>query len=143
MQHPTSPRRVSRRVYVHAYEHLTTELCAEIQRGHYPTKAVLAQKLERTPRTIQTYLRVLQGEQVAPLAFDHVRNGFYFTDPGLAAPRHCPDGRGVGQLFFGGAPPPPYWGQQPECNWRVVPCAASLPCYRSKWWWIAVPWRRL
>ena len=85
MQHPTSPRRVSRRVYVHAYEHLT-RLCAEIQRGHYPTKAVLAQKLERTPRTIQTYLRVLQDEFDAPLAFDHVRNGFYFTDPAWRLP---------------------------------------------------------
>jgi hypothetical protein len=80
MSNKTAPTRGSRRGHLYAYE-LLRRLCAEIQRGRYPTKAALAALLERSPRTIQNYLRALVNDFDAPLAFDRVKNGFYFTDP--------------------------------------------------------------
>lgn len=68
-----------RRVHLHAYERLR-RICTEIQRGAYPTKAVLARIVERSPRTVQHDLRALVNDFGAPLAFDRANNGFYFTD---------------------------------------------------------------
>lgn len=68
------------RVHLHAYERLN-RLCAEIQRGRYPTKADLARIIERSARTVQNDLRALVNDFDAPLAFDREKNGFYFTDP--------------------------------------------------------------
>ncbi|MCI0387991.1 MAG: WYL domain-containing protein [Acidobacteria bacterium] len=62
-------------------------MCVEIQCGGYPTKADLAQIIERTPRTVQTYLRALENDFDAPIAFDHQKNGFYFTDPAWRLPK--------------------------------------------------------
>ena len=85
MSHKTSSTRAPRRVHLHAYERLS-RLCAEIQRGHYPTKRALADLVERSPRTIQNDLRALVNDFDAPLAFDPVKNGWYFTDPAWRLP---------------------------------------------------------
>ena len=85
MHSKTSPIRTPQRVHLHAYERLS-RLCAEIQRGRYPTKAALAQVVERRPRTIQNDLRALVNDFGAPLAFDPVKNGWYFTDPAWRFP---------------------------------------------------------
>ena len=74
-----------RRVHLHAYERLS-RLCAEIQQGRYPTKAALACLVERSPRTVQNDLRALVNDFAAPLKFDRVKNGFYFTDPAWRLP---------------------------------------------------------
>src|SRR5262245_13115959 len=85
MSSKTSPTRAPRRVYLHAYERLNS-LCAEIQRGRYPTKADLARVVERSARTVQNDLRALVNDFDAPLAFDSVKNGWYFTDPAWHLP---------------------------------------------------------
>lgn len=68
------------RVHKYAYARLS-KLCAEIQRGSYPTKADLARIIGRTTRTVQSDLRALEDDWEAPLAFDREKNGFYFTTP--------------------------------------------------------------
>ncbi|MGH9834518.1 MAG: helix-turn-helix transcriptional regulator, partial [Blastocatellia bacterium] len=73
------------RVHLHAYDRLN-KLCAEIGRGRYPNKADLARIAERTPRTVQDYLRALKDDWDAPLEFDREKNGFYFTDPAWRLP---------------------------------------------------------
>jgi predicted DNA-binding transcriptional regulator YafY len=62
------------------------KLCAEIQRGRYPTKSDLARIANRTPRTVQNDMRALKDDWGAPLAFDREKNGFYFTDPAWRLP---------------------------------------------------------
>jgi predicted DNA-binding transcriptional regulator YafY len=79
--HNPSPQRV----HLHAYERLRS-ICAEIQRGRYPTKADLARIVERHPRTIQRDLEALVNRFDAPLEFDQKKNGFYFTDPAWRLP---------------------------------------------------------
>src|SRR6266851_3886410 len=85
MNNKTSLRRTPQRVHLHAYERLS-RLCAELQRGYYPTKARLAHVVERSPRTVQNDLRALVNDFDAPLAFDPVKNGWYFTDPAWRLP---------------------------------------------------------
>jgi predicted DNA-binding transcriptional regulator YafY len=68
-----------------AYERLR-RLCAEIQRGYYPTKADLARLVERSKRTVQNDLHALLYDFAAPLAFHPARNGWYFTDPAWHLP---------------------------------------------------------
>ena len=85
MSNKTSSTREPQRVHLHAYERLS-KLCAEIQRRHYPTKAQLAHVVERSPRTVQNDLRALVNDFDAPLAFDPVKNGWYFTDPAWRLP---------------------------------------------------------
>jgi len=85
MSNKTSPTRGPRRVHLHAYERLS-RLCAEIQQGRYPTKAVLADLVERSARTVQNDLRALVNDFGAPLEFDRVKNGWYFTDPAWRVP---------------------------------------------------------
>ncbi|HEY0322039.1 MAG TPA: WYL domain-containing protein [Pyrinomonadaceae bacterium] len=80
--HKLSPQRV----HLHAYERLR-QICAEIQRGRYPTKADLARVIERHPRTVQRDLEALVNRFDAPLEFDREKNGFYFTDPAWQLPR--------------------------------------------------------
>ena len=58
MNNKTFPTRAPQRVHLHAYERLS-RLCAEIQRGRYPTKADLAHVVERSARTVQNDLRAL------------------------------------------------------------------------------------
>lgn len=74
-----------RRVHLHAFERLR-KICAEIQRGQFPTKAKLACIAGRTTRTVQSDLRALENDWDAPLAFDREENGFYFTDPAWRLP---------------------------------------------------------
>ena len=81
----TSSTRASQRVHLHAYARLN-RLCSEIQRGYYPTKASLAHVLERSVRTVQNDLRALANDFGAPLEFDSVKNGWYFTDPAWHLP---------------------------------------------------------
>jgi predicted DNA-binding transcriptional regulator YafY len=85
MNNKTSSTREPQRVHLHAYERLS-RLCAEIQRGHYPTKAQLAHVVERSPRTIQNDLHALVNDFDAPLDFDSVKNGWYFTEPAWRLP---------------------------------------------------------
>ena len=85
MSNKTSSTREPQRVHLHAYERLS-KLCAEIQRGYYPTKAKLARVIERSPRTVQNALRALVNDFDAPLAFDPAKNGWYFTDPAWRLP---------------------------------------------------------
>src|SRR5919205_2216092 len=79
--HKSSPRRV----HLYAYEQLS-RVCAEIQRGRYPTKSDLARVVERHPRTVQRILAALVNDFDAPLEFDPKKNGFYFTDPAWRLP---------------------------------------------------------
>src|SRR2546423_274753 len=79
--HKQSPQRV----HLHAYERLS-RICAEIQRGRYPTKADLARVVERHPRTVQRDLEALVNRFDAPLEFDREKNGFRFTDPAWQLP---------------------------------------------------------
>jgi predicted DNA-binding transcriptional regulator YafY len=76
-----SPQRVHRQAYMRL-----SKLCAEIQRGRYPTKADLARIVERTPRTVQKDIQALKDDWQAPLEFDTKKNGFYFTDPDWRLP---------------------------------------------------------
>src|SRR5947209_6240371 len=85
MNNKTSSTRAPQRVHLHAYERLR-RLCAEIQRGRYPTKAALAALVERSARTVQNDLRALVNDFDAPLEFDPVKNGWYFTDPAWRLP---------------------------------------------------------
>jgi predicted DNA-binding transcriptional regulator YafY len=80
--HRSSPQRV----HLHAYERLSS-ICAEIQRGRYPTKADLARIVERHPRTVQRDLEALVNRFGAPLEFDREKKGFYFTDPAWQFPQ--------------------------------------------------------
>src|SRR5262245_51501498 len=77
----TSPQRV----HIYAYNQLS-KLCAEIQRGRYPTKAELARVVNRSTRPVQNYIRALRDDWQAPIEFDHQKNGFYFTDPAWRLP---------------------------------------------------------
>jgi predicted DNA-binding transcriptional regulator YafY len=86
MPQTKSHRPSPQRVHLHAYERLN-RLCTEIQRGRYPKKADLARIVERHPRTVQRDLEALVDRFGAPLAFDHKKNGFYFTDPAWQLPR--------------------------------------------------------
>jgi predicted DNA-binding transcriptional regulator YafY len=74
------------RVHLHAYERLRS-ICAEIQRGRYPTKADLARIIERHPRTVQRDLEALVNRFDAPLEFNREKNGFYFTDSAWQFPQ--------------------------------------------------------
>src|SRR6059036_1501771 len=85
MSSKTSPTRTPQRVHLHAYERLS-RLCVEIQRGHYPTKANLARVVEHSARTVQSDLRALVNDFGAPLEFDPVKNGWYFTNPAWRLP---------------------------------------------------------
>jgi predicted DNA-binding transcriptional regulator YafY len=85
MSDKTTSTRAPRRTYLHAYESLR-RLCAEIQRGRYPTKAALAAAVGRKPRTIQNYLNALVNYFDAPLEFDRIKNGWHFTDPAWRLP---------------------------------------------------------
>ncbi len=78
-------KRSPRRVHLHAYNRLR-DICAEIQRGRYPTKADLARVVNRTPRTVQSDIRALRDDWDAPLEFDREKNGFYFADPAWRLP---------------------------------------------------------
>lgn len=85
IQKSSTERQPPQRVHLHAYDRLR-KLCAEIQRGSYPTKADLARITERTTRTVQKDLRALEDQWGAPLEFDIEKNGFYFTDPAWRLP---------------------------------------------------------
>lgn len=82
-----SPARSTRpkRVHLHALQRLRS-LVDEIARGHYPTCKVLAEKLERSTRTIRRDIDSLRNDFNAPVEFDRERNGFYFTDPAWRLP---------------------------------------------------------
>lgn len=67
------------RVHLHAYKRLL-QISIEIQSGRYPNKSDLAKKIERHPRTIQRDLDALRRDFDAPLKYDRVKKGFYFTD---------------------------------------------------------------
>ncbi|MEW6125672.1 MAG: WYL domain-containing protein [Acidobacteriota bacterium] len=87
MRKKSTARTKPQRVHLHAYERLLA-ICAEIQKGDYPSKAALAglRDVERTPRTIQRDLQALRRLK-APLAYSRKAKGFYFTDPDWRLPK--------------------------------------------------------
>ena len=52
-----------------------------VSRRVWPNARTLARELEVTPRTIQRDIEFLRDQLHAPLKFDSVRNGYYYTDP--------------------------------------------------------------
>lgn len=52
----------------------------EIRAGRYPNANTLARELEVHPRTIHRDITFLRDRLGAPLAYDPVRHGFYYTD---------------------------------------------------------------
>jgi proteasome accessory factor B len=53
----------------------------EIRTGKYPNSAVLAKKLEVTPRTILRDIDYLRFMYQAPIEYDFTKRGFYYTEP--------------------------------------------------------------
>ncbi len=51
-----------------------------------PNARILARELEVTRRTIQRDIRFLRTRLRAPLKFESVRNGYYYTDPSFRLP---------------------------------------------------------
>lgn len=56
------------------------QIDAEIRSGSYPNKVSLSQKLEVSERTIARDLDYLRDFYKAPIEFDVIRNGFYYTE---------------------------------------------------------------
>src|SRR5271157_1924366 len=52
-----------------------------VRREPLPNARTLARELEVTPRTIQRDIEFMRDQLDAPLEFDNVRNGYYYTDP--------------------------------------------------------------
>lgn len=79
------PNKSSQRVHRHAYERLS-KIVNELQRHRFPTRADLAELIERDPRTVQRDICALKNEWDAPIQFDRTRNGFYLTDSSWRMP---------------------------------------------------------
>ncbi len=52
----------------------------EIRKGTYPNCTGLAREWEVSPRTVQRDIDYLRDELSAPLEYDAIRHGFYYTD---------------------------------------------------------------
>jgi predicted DNA-binding transcriptional regulator YafY len=61
-------------------------LDALIRSGRYPNARTAARALEVHPRTVHRDLEFLRDSWRAPLEYDPVRHGFYYTDPGFPPP---------------------------------------------------------
>jgi len=73
--------------HIHRYAYTRLRLIvSELQRGHYPNKARLAQLIGRTPRTVHRDLVALRDDWGAPIKFDREQNGFHLTDPKWQVP---------------------------------------------------------
>jgi predicted DNA-binding transcriptional regulator YafY len=57
-----------------------------IRAGEYPNACSLAARLEVAPRTVQRDVEFLRDRLGAPLAYDEVRHGYYYTEPNFRMP---------------------------------------------------------
>jgi predicted DNA-binding transcriptional regulator YafY len=57
-----------------------------LRAGEYPNAATIARQAEVCRRTAQRDFETLRDRFGAPLAFDHARNGYYYTEPGFRLP---------------------------------------------------------
>jgi predicted DNA-binding transcriptional regulator YafY len=72
---------------VHARAHSRLKLIdEEIRAGRFPSVRSLAERLERSERTVKRDLRVLREQFDAPLHFDRERGGFRYREPGWMLP---------------------------------------------------------
>jgi len=60
--------------------HRIIELDRQIRAGRYPNCLSFAVDWEVTPKTIQRDIDFLRDQQGAPLVYDRVKKGFYYTD---------------------------------------------------------------
>lgn len=58
----------------------------EIRKGQFPNCSRLAELLETSAKTIQRDLDCLRDDHGAPLEYDSVRHGYYYTDPSWFLP---------------------------------------------------------
>ena len=54
--------------------------------GEWPNATILARRLEVDSRTIRRDIAFLRNQLRAPVAFDHRRNGFYYSEPTYRLP---------------------------------------------------------
>jgi proteasome accessory factor B len=57
-----------------------------IRAGEYPNAKTIASELEVCPRTIHRDIEFIRDHLQAPLAFDPVRNGYFYEDPSFELP---------------------------------------------------------
>src|SRR5262245_47957003 len=57
-----------------------------VRAGDYPNARSFARALEVGPRTVQRDIEFLRLRLGAPLAYDEVRHGYYYTDPTFRLP---------------------------------------------------------
>src|SRR5205085_847810 len=78
------------RVHTRAFNRLSLS-DAEIRAGRGPHVRALANRLERSERTVKRDLRTLRDDFHAPLIFDRARGGFRYREPGWALPPYSFD----------------------------------------------------
>lgn len=59
-----------------------------VRSGSWPNATTLARELEVVPKTVRRDLTYLRDQLKAPLAFDPVRNGYFYTEPAFRLPYH-------------------------------------------------------
>jgi predicted DNA-binding transcriptional regulator YafY len=57
-----------------------------IRAGEYPNARTIARELEVCPRTIHRDIEFIRDHLQAPLAFDPVRNGYFYENPSFELP---------------------------------------------------------
>lgn len=57
-----------------------------VRAGEYPNARTIGERLEVCRRTVLRDVEFLRDRLGAPIAFDQVRNGYYYTDPGFRLP---------------------------------------------------------
>ncbi len=55
-----------------------------VRRQKWPNARTLARELEVVRHTIQRDIELMRDRLHAPLEFDSVRNGYYYTDPSFS-----------------------------------------------------------
>lgn len=58
-----------------------TEIDRSIRAGEYPNAPALGRRLEVNARTIQRDIEFMRDRLGSPLAYDPLRNGYFYTDP--------------------------------------------------------------
>ena len=58
----------------------------QVRSSHYPTTTSLARDFEINPKTIERDLNYVRDRLRAPLAYDHRRRGWYYTEPNFVLP---------------------------------------------------------
>ena len=58
----------------------------QLRAGKYPNVPTLARELEVQSRTVERDLEHMRDRLGAPIAYDHQRNGFYYTSDSFRLP---------------------------------------------------------